>query len=126
MPGRTRTGHAARATAVASAAILLTGCGGELSLADVEESIRDGLADEGVELDSVDCPEGLAAEVGAAVVCDVELSDEDALGEQVDRVRVVVTSVDGNDVRYRLEPLAVGASDDAGTGDGSEGEADQE
>lgn len=107
-------GRRAVGVVVAAAMLVLTGCaGGEVSAADVQQSVRDGLATKGVEVRSVSCPAGVASEVGATVVCKVELWDEEALGEPVDRVRVVVVDVEGEQVRYRLEPLAVGVADDA-------------
>lgn len=100
--------------AVAAAVALCSGCGAkELSASAVEQSVRDGMATKGVEVRSVSCPAGVAAEVDATVVCDVQFVDDHALGEPVDRVRVVVNSVEGDKVRYRLEPLAVGVPDDA-------------
>ena len=96
------------------AAVALSGCArGEVPAGDLQQSVRDGLATEGVELRSAECPSGVAATVGATVVCRVELWDDQALGEPVDRVRVVVTAVEGEQVRYRLEPLAIGVADDA-------------
>ncbi|WP_256842649.1 DUF4333 domain-containing protein [Ornithinimicrobium cryptoxanthini] len=97
-----------------AAVAVLSGCGAkEVSASAVEQSVRDGMTTQGVEVQSVSCPSGVAADVDATVVCAVQLWDEGALGEPVDRVRVVVTSVDGDQVRYRLEPLAVGVPDDA-------------
>ena len=94
--------------------LLLAGCaGGEVSAADVQQSVRDGLATKGVEVRSVSCPEGISSDIGSTVVCKVDLWDETALGEPVDRVRVVVVAVDGEKLRYRLESLAVGVADDA-------------
>jgi type IV pilus biogenesis protein CpaD/CtpE len=93
---------------------LLSGCAArEVSATAVEQSVRDGMATQGVELRSVSCPQGVAAEVDATVVCDVDFRDENALGQPVDRVRVVVIATSGEEVRYRLEPLAVGVPDDA-------------
>lgn len=103
---------------VAATALLLSGCaGGEVSAAAVQQSVRDGLAGQGVEVRSVSCPTGVDSRVGSVVVCAVDLWDEEALGQPVDRVRVEVTEVDGDKVRYRLVPLAVGVPDDAQTGD---------
>jgi len=79
----------------------------------VQQSVRDGLATQGIEPRSVSCPEGLTASVGERVVCEVDLWDPAAFGEPVDRIRVVVVETDGDEVRYRLEPLAVGVPDDA-------------
>lgn len=112
MPIRSRGFRTAGALIAAIA--VLSGCGAkEVSASAVEQSVRDGMATQGVEVQSVSCPSGVAADVDATVVCQVEFWDEHALGEPVDRVRVVVTSVDGDRVRYRLEPLAVGVPDDA-------------
>jgi len=103
---------------VAVVALLLGGCaGGEVSAADVQQSVRDGLASQGIEVQSVTCPAGVDSTVGTTVVCTVELWDEEAFGQPVDRVRVVVTEVRGDEVRYRLEPLAVGVPDDHGLSD---------
>lgn len=99
---------------VVALAALLSGCTGTTVSADaVQESVRDGLADQGIRTRSVSCPEGVQARLDASVVCTVELEDENAFGEPVDRVRVVVKETEGDQVRYRLEPLAVGAPDDA-------------
>ncbi len=99
---------------VAAMVLTLTGCGsGTVSADSVQQSVRDGLASQGIEPRSVSCPEGVEASVGESVVCTVELWDEAGFGEPVDRVRVVVKEVSGDQVRYRLEPLAVGVPDDA-------------
>ena len=109
-----RSRRFATVAALTATVAVLSGCGAkEVSASAVEQSVRDGLATQGVEVQSVSCPSGVTADLGATVVCAVELWDEAALGEPVDRVRVVVTSVDGEKVRYRLEPLAVGVPDDA-------------
>lgn len=104
-----------RAACLLAVVLTLSACsrGGEVPAGDLQQSVRDGLATEGVELRSVTCPSGVASRLGASVVCQVEFWEEDALGEPVDRVRIVVTSVEGDQVRYRLEPLAVGVADDA-------------
>lgn len=91
--------------------LLLAGCAQEVARGDVEDSIREAMADQGVELTAVTCPGGVQAEVGASIVCEVELVGVDPLGVPVDRIKVVVTDVEGSEVRYRLEPLAVGADD---------------
>lgn len=109
-------GTARRGGFLALTLALLTGCGGSaVSAGAVQQSVRDGLAGQGVEIRSVSCPEGVEARVGATVVCQVELWDQTALGEPVDRIRVVVKEARGEQVRYRLEPLAVGVPDDAQT-----------
>lgn len=112
MLGRTR---GLRAVGVLVAAVaLLSGCSGqEVSATAVEQSVRDGMATKGLALHSVSCPEGVTANVGKTVVCAVEFEDPLALGHAVDRVRVEVIAADGDEVRYRLVPLAVGAPDDA-------------
>lgn len=99
---------------VALSVLVLSACGsGTVGADSVQQSVRDGLATQGIEARSVSCPEGVGASVGHSVVCTVELWDETAFGEPVDRVRVVVKEVTGDQVRYRLEPLAVGVPDDA-------------
>lgn len=100
---------------MATPALVLSGCGGNatVSVDAVQQSIRDGLAAQGVEIQEVSCPEGVPARVEASVVCSVRLWDETAFGEPVDRIRVVVKETEGEQVRYRLEPLAVGVPDDA-------------
>ncbi|QDO90130.1 DUF4333 domain-containing protein [Ornithinimicrobium ciconiae] len=103
-----------RAAGLLAVVLTLAACSrGEVPAGDLQQSVRDGLATEGVELRSVTCPSGVASQLGASVVCQVEFWEENALGEPVDRVRIVVTSVEGDQVRYRLEPLAVGVADDA-------------
>lgn len=111
--GRWR-GRRALVGLLAVTAVLATGCSrGEVSAGDLQESVRTGLEQQGVELRSVSCPSGISAQLDATVICEVELWDEDAFGEPVDRVRVEVIAVDGQQVRYRLTPLAVGVADDA-------------
>ena len=98
----------------AAATGMVSGCAErQVSALAVEQSVRDGMASKGVELRSVSCPEGLEAQVDATVICEVDFWDENALGQPVDRMRVVVIASSGEEVRYRLEPLAVGVPDDA-------------
>lgn len=105
---------ARRAGVVGLTLALLAGCGGSsVSANAVQQSVRDGLAAQGIEARSVSCPEGVEARIGATVVCQVELWDQGGFGEPVDRIRVVVKDARGEQVRYRLEPLAVGVPDDA-------------
>lgn len=94
-------------------AVALAGCSKEVSRGDVEASIRTAMAEQGVEVIELRCPGGVAAELDASIVCDVELGGVDLLGQPVDRIKVVVTGIEGNEVRYRLEPLAVGEPDDS-------------
>lgn len=94
--------------------VLLAGCAQrDVPEGEVERTIRDGMADRGVEILELDCPGGVPMEVDASVVCDVQLAGVDPLGTPVDRIRVVVTSVDGDEVGFRLEPIAIGAPEDA-------------
>lgn len=116
----TESGLLPRAGLVAAVMLALAGCsGGELSAEDVQDSVLEGLAEQDIEAHQVDCPTGVEATVGTVVVCRVELADPDAFGQPVDRVRVVVTEVSGKQVRYRVEPLAVGVADDQGLDDSS-------
>jgi hypothetical protein len=101
------------------APVALVGCAQEVAGDEVEQSIVDAMTEQQVTLESVDCPEALPAELDAAIVCEVSVIGVNDLGAPVDRIRVGVTAIEGEEVRYRLEPLAEGASHEgAGAGDG--------
>lgn len=87
---------------VAASAGLLSGCSKEVSADDLEATITEEAEAQGLSVTSVDCPEGLAAEVGATLTCDVEMSGPQGL---YDRYELEVTGVDGNNVEYSLRPL---------------------
>ncbi|GAA1158025.1 DUF4333 domain-containing protein [Ornithinicoccus hortensis] len=99
------------AGALALAALGLAGCSQEVSAGDLEDSIREQADAQGLQLESVDCREGLPPEVGATVICDVEIVGVDEAGGQVDRIRVEAVEVNDDEVRFSLEPLAVGDPD---------------
>jgi hypothetical protein len=105
MTRRSTTGYAVSLVALA---VLLGGCSREVAADDIEASITEQVEQQGLVVQSVDCPAGLPPEVGATVVCDVELTGVDETGAEVDRFRVEVVEVEGDEVRYTLEPLAVG------------------
>ncbi len=101
-------------TGVAGLALLgLAGCAQEVGQAEVERSITDTMAEQQVMLESVTCPGGLPAEDDAVIICQVTVFGVDDSGVPIDRIRVRVTEIDGQEVRYRLEPLAEGIPDDA-------------
>lgn len=96
---------------LALAVLGLTGCSQEVSAGDLEDSIREKLGEQGLQVESADCRDGLPPEVGATVICDVEIVGVDEEGGQVDRIRVEAVEVLDGQVRYNLEPLAVGDPD---------------
>lgn len=104
---------AARAVVPLLVALALAGCSRDVPQDQVEQSIREAMAEQGAVVTSLDCPRDLPPEVDATMICQVSMDGMLASGVAVDRIRVVVTEVAGREVRYRLEPLAVGAPDDA-------------
>lgn len=87
---------------VAALAGVVSGCSKEVSADDLEATITEEAEAQGLSVTSVDCPEGLAAEVGATLTCDVEMTGPQGI---YDRYELEVTEVDGNNVEYRLRPL---------------------
>ncbi|MBW8172288.1 DUF4333 domain-containing protein [Ornithinimicrobium sp. Arc0846-15] len=83
----------------------LSACAQELSANELEPSIVQALSGQQIYVESVDCPGPLVGEPGETLNCSVS-GGADAQGAVVTEVRVVVTSVDGKDIRYRLEPIA--------------------
>lgn len=108
-----------RSAAVAAVLVLLSGCAQQdVPQGEVERSIREGMADRGVQILDLRCPGGVVMELDASVTCDVQLGGIDPLGVPVDRIKVVVTSVDGEQVGFRLEPLAMSTDTDQETSTG--------
>lgn len=93
------------ALALALAVGVLSGCGLELSANELEPSIVQALSGQQIYVESVDCPGPLVGEPGETLNCSIS-GGSNAEGVVVTEVRVVVTSVDGKDIRYRLEPIA--------------------
>lgn len=87
---------------LAAVAGLLGGCSQEVSVEDLEATITEEAEAHGLSVTSVDCPEGLAAEVGATLTCAVQMSGPQG---SYDRYELEVTEVDGNNVQYNLQPL---------------------
>ncbi|WP_194288483.1 DUF4333 domain-containing protein [Ornithinicoccus halotolerans] len=114
-----RAGAAARAVAALLLGVALAGCSRDVSQEQVEQSIREAMAEQGAVISSLDCPGDLPPELDARMICQVDMDGLLESGVEVDRIRVVVTEVAGREVRYRLEPLAVGAPDDAPAPDDS-------
>lgn len=102
---KTVCGRAVLGVGVAVVALLLGGCSKEVSAEDLEATITKEAEGHGLTVTSVDCPEGLAAEVGATLTCEVQMSGPDGL---YDRYELEVTEVDGNEVQYSLMPLLEG------------------
>lgn len=98
--------------------LAVAGCSRDVPQDQVEQSIREAMADQGAVITSLDCPGDLPPELDARMICQVAMDGVLSGGVEVDRIRVVVTEVDGREVRYRLEPIAVGAPDDAPPPDG--------
>ena len=93
----TRAALAATALALGAA---LTACSSAVAQSEVEESITTQLtAADGSHPESASCPDDLEAEVDATMTCDVSDVDGDF------KVKVTVTSVDGDEVEYDIEPL---------------------
>lgn len=95
-----------RACAVAGAGLLASGlsaCSSAVETADLESEVGDTAAGQGFEVDAVDCPDELPAEVQASVVCTLTLQD----GTELD-VDVTATQVNEDTVslivRERQEP----------------------
>lgn len=99
---------------VAALTVLLAGCGGPVPAADVETSIEELAENSGWALETADCPTEVPAEVGAVVICAVQIQGEIevAPGEVgvVDRVRVVVRGIDRGTPRYTMHPLTEGTA----------------
>lgn len=88
-----------------AAVVVLAGCAQELSQTDVESSISTALAGQQIVVESVECPGALTGEEGHTMTCGLS-GATNAEGLPISQVRVVVTSVEGTDIRYRLEPIA--------------------
>lgn len=99
---------------MAAVALLTTGCGGPVAAEDVEDSITSQAEGRGWTLESVDCPAELPAEVGATMICSVQIPGEVEVspGEVgiVDRFRVEVRGIDRGTPRYTMYPLVEGVS----------------
>lgn len=108
-----QAGAAARAGGALLTLLVLAGCSRDVPQDQVEQSIREAMAGQGATMQSLDCPGDLPPELDARMICQVDMDGVLATGVEVDRIRVVVTEVEGREVRYRLEPLAVGVPDDA-------------
>ncbi len=73
----------------------LTACSSSVASEDLETKVEELAGGEGLEVDKVDCPEALPAEVDASVVCTV--TETNGTERKLD---VTTTSVDGNNVNF--------------------------
>jgi Domain of unknown function (DUF4333) len=78
---------------------VLTACGADvLAAEDVATTAEDALKEERGTRPDISCPEGLPAEVGAAIRCVLTAGNDPATYG----VRITVTSVDADDVRFEV------------------------
>lgn len=107
-----RTRAAKVTVGAAAVAVLAGGCGGPVSVADLQASIEQQAERRGWALESVDCPSELPAQVEATVICAVQITGEveASSGEVgvVDRIQVVVRGIDRGTPRYSMYPLLEG------------------
>lgn len=95
------------AALLAAPLVLLAACQGSASVgsapavsaSDVEDQMVTTYSAQGVTKDMVDCPEDLPGKVGSTITCTITEND----GTITD-FKVTVTSVDGTDVKFDLEP----------------------
>lgn len=104
---RTRRGRAVLGAGAAVLALLVGGCSKEVAADDLEATITEEAEAMGLTVSSVDCPQGLPAEVGATLTCEVQMTGP---GGTYDRYELEVTGVEGNEVQYTLMPLLEGES----------------
>lgn len=79
-------------------AIGLTACSSTVPTDSLETEVERLATDQGLDVESVDCPDELPAEVDASVVCTVT----EANGEERD-LDVTATSVDGDNVNFDVK-----------------------
>jgi hypothetical protein len=87
--------------AVAASCLLVLGlsaCSSTVSTDDLETQVEKLAVEEGVDVDSVDCPDALPAEVDESVVCTVTQKD----GKELD-LDVTTTSVEGDTVNFDVK-----------------------
>jgi hypothetical protein len=95
--GRSNMARARGFLLLPALALALAGCGDlTVSAADVETQAQEQFSQQ-FPVDSVDCPEGLSAEVGETTRC-VLVSEGQAF-----EMTATVTSVEGSDVQFDLE-----------------------
>lgn len=96
------------------AALGLAGCGASDVPADeLEDSIRAYYTERQMPLETIDCPEDLAADEDTTLICQISFSYSSPGGFEYDRVRVEVNRVDNQSVYYDMILLAVGEPDDS-------------
>ncbi|MBB3661434.1 MULTISPECIES: DUF4333 domain-containing protein [Prauserella salsuginis group] len=77
----------------------LAGCSMYVEKDDLEEQVSSSISQQGMPVDSVDCPDDLDGEVDATTTCTVTVQG----GTEV-KTDITVTSVDGDEVRFDITP----------------------
>jgi hypothetical protein len=91
--------RALRAVAVSGVLVLgLSACSSTVATEDLETEVERLATESGVDVDGVDCPDELPAEVEKSVVCTVTQQD----GKEFD-VDVTTTNVDGDNVEFDVK-----------------------
>jgi len=88
-------------TAVVTSGLIvfgLSGCSSTVSTDDLEAKVEELAVGEGIDVESVDCPDSLPAEVDASVACTVTQTD----GKEID-LDVTTTSVEGDTVNFGVK-----------------------
>ncbi len=95
---RTRLRGLPAAVASCLIAVGLSACSSTVPTDSLETEVEKLATEGGLDVDSVDCPDELPAEVDASVVCTVTQQD----GKEID-VDVTTTSVDGDNVNFDVK-----------------------
>jgi hypothetical protein len=91
--------RALRALAVSGVLVAgLSACSSTVEADVLETKVEELAAEQGVDVESVDCPDALPAEVDESVVCTVTQPD----GKEID-LDVTTTSVDGDLVNFDVK-----------------------
>ncbi len=77
---------------------LVASCANAVEQGEVEDTVASSLEDADMTVNSVECPEGLAAEEGTTMTCDVDVEDA-----PFSQVRLEVYEVVDNEVRYNID-----------------------
>ncbi len=94
---RTRTRSLPALAACGLLTLGLTGCSKSVQTDDLETQVEKLASEKGFDVDTVDCPDPLPAEVDAKVACTVTTAD----GKE-HPVDVTATKVDGSQVEFNV------------------------
>lgn len=94
---RTRTSSLPTLAAGGLLALGLSACSQSVPAEDLETQVEELAAEQGFEVDTVDCPDALPAEVDATVACTVTTAD----GEELP-VDVTATKVEDGQVEFEV------------------------